>query len=134
MNCAFPGDKGESGTKIDQGTCSMCSRSSSNLFDLQIFNFYMNPGILWVGIDAVTYRMDIKRSWNIPLTIWFDSGSSGNIKIIPMLAGLMIALTSLFHANSNKTNNIQSDHQQHQEFLQIWADVVHYKFFPSFLS
>ncbi len=24
----------------------------------------------------------------------------------------MIALTSLFHANSNKTNNIQSDHQQ----------------------
>ncbi len=23
----------------------------------------------------------------------------------------MIALTSLFHANSNKTNNIQSDHQ-----------------------
>ncbi len=57
------------------------------------------------------YRMDIKRSWNVPLTIGFDSGSSGNLKIIPILAGLMIALTTLFHANSNKTNNIQSDHQ-----------------------
>ncbi len=55
--------------------------------------------------------MDIKRSWNVPLTIWFDSGSSGNLKIIPILAGLMIALTYLFHVNSNKTNNIQSDHQ-----------------------
>ncbi len=55
--------------------------------------------------------MDIKRSWNVPLTIWFDSGSIGNFKIIPILAGLMIACTSLFHANSNKTNNIQSDHQ-----------------------
>ncbi len=44
--------------------------------------------------------------------MWFDSGSSGNLKIIPILAGLMVALTSLFHANSNKTNNIQSDHQQ----------------------
>ncbi len=56
--------------------------------------------------------MDIKRSWNVPLTIWFDSGSTGNLKIIPILAGLMIALTSLFHVNSNKTNNIQSDNQQ----------------------
>ncbi len=58
------------------------------------------------------YRMDIKQSWNVPLTIWFDSGSSDNLKIIPILAGLMIALTSLFHANSTKTSNIQSDHQK----------------------
>ncbi len=84
----------------------------SNLLYLQIFHFHINPGIPWVGIDAVMYRMDMKRSWDVPLTIWFDSGSSGNLKIIPILAGLMIALTSLFHANSNKTNKIQSDHQQ----------------------
>ncbi len=83
----------------------------SNLLYLRIFNFHVNPGVSWVGINAVTYRMDIKRSWNVPLTIWFDSGSSGNLKIIPILAGLMIAHTSLFHANPNKTNNIQSDHQ-----------------------
>ncbi len=60
--------------------------------------------------------MDIKRSWKVPLTIWFDPGSSGNLKIIPILAGLMIALTSLFHANSNKTNNIQRHHQQYVPF------------------
>ncbi len=87
----------------------------SNLLYLQIFNFQVNPGISRVGINAVTYRMDIKWSWNVPLTIWFDSGSSGNLKIIPILAELMIALTSLFHANSNKTNNIQSDHQHSVE-------------------
>ncbi len=91
----------------------------SNLLDLQIFNFHVNPGITWVGIDSVMYREDIKRSWNVPRTIWFDSGSSGNLKIIPILAGLMIALTSLFHANSNKTNNIQSDHQHWYSFISI---------------
>ena len=83
----------------------------SNLLDFQIFNFHVDPGISWVGIDSVTYRMDIKRSWNVPLTIWFNPGSSGNLKIIPILAGLTIVLTFLFHANSNKTNNTQSDHQ-----------------------
>ncbi len=86
--------------------------------DLQIFNFHVNPGISCVGIDAVTYRMDMNQSWNVPLIIWFDSGSSGNLKIIPILAGLIIALTSLFHANSNKTNNIQSDHKQ---WLVFWC-------------
>ncbi len=34
----------------------------------------------------------------------------GNLKIIPILAGLMIGLTSLFHANLIKTNDIQSYH------------------------
>ncbi len=65
--------------------------------------------------------MDIKQSWNIPLTIWFDFGSRsiGSLKIIPIVAGLMIALTSLFHANSNKTNNIQSDHQ-HFVYSILW--------------
>ncbi len=108
---ALPVDKGERGTKIDQGTCSMFLRSLIIFFYFQIFNFHVNPGISWVGIDAVTYRMDIKRPWNFSLTIWLNSGSSGNLGIIPILAGLMIALTSLFNANSNKTNNIQSDHQ-----------------------
>ncbi len=83
----------------------------SNLLYLQIFKFHVYPGISLVEIDTVTSRMDIKWSWNVPLTIWCDSGSSGNLKIIPISAGLMIALTSLFQANSNKTNNIQSDHQ-----------------------
>ncbi len=32
MNCAFPGDEGEREPKIDQGTCSMCSRSSIKSF------------------------------------------------------------------------------------------------------
>ena len=111
MDCAFPGDEGERESKIDQGTWSMCSGSSIKSFVSWDLQFQHKPGISWVGIDAVTYRMDMKRSWNVPLTIWFDSGSIGNLKIIPILAGLMIALTSLFHANSNKTNNIQSDHQ-----------------------
>ncbi len=31
----------------------------------------------------------------------------------------MIALTSLFHANSNKTNNIQNDHQQLVDFFEV---------------
>ncbi len=53
------------------------------------------------------YRTILERSH----TICFDTGSIDNFKIIPILAGLMIALTSLFHANSNITNNIQSDHQ-----------------------
>ncbi len=51
---------------------------------------------------------DIKQSWNVPLTILFDSGSSGNLKIIPILAGLMIALTSLFNANSKHSKQITS--------------------------
>ncbi len=34
----------------------------------------------------------------------------------------MIALTSLFHANSNKTNNIQSDHQ-HCAFVAFLQDI-----------
>ncbi len=91
----------------------------SNLLDLQIFDFYVNSGISWVGIDAMTHRMDIEWSWNVPWTIWFDSGSSGNLKIIPILAELMIALTSLFHANPNKTNNIQSNHQ-HVSVRNCW--------------
>ncbi len=93
----------------------------SNLLDLHIFNFCVNPGISRVGIDAVTYRMDIKRSWNVPLIIWFDSGSSGNLKIISILARLMIALTFLYHANSNKTINIQSDHQ-----YWCWQKISHH--------
>ncbi len=103
--------EGKRESKIDEGTCGMCSGSSIKFFNLQIFNLHINPSISRVEIDAVTYRMLIKWSWIVPLTIWFDSGSIGNLKIIPILAGLMIANTSLFHANSNKTNNIQSDHQ-----------------------
>ncbi len=53
------------------------------------------------------YKMILERSF----TVWFDSGRIGNLKIIPILAGLMIALTSHFNANSNKTKNIVSDHQ-----------------------
>ncbi len=83
----------------------------SNLLYLQIFNSHINHGISWVGIDTRTSRINKERSWNVPWTIWFDSGSPGNLKIIPILAGLMIALASLFHANSNKTNSIQSDLQ-----------------------
>ncbi len=111
MNCAFPGDKGK-GDQIWIMEQVVCVQDlESNLLDLQIFNFYTKPGILHIGINHMTSRIHIKRSWNVPLTIWFDSGSSVNLKIIPILAGLIIALTSLFHANSNKSNNIQSDHQ-----------------------
>ncbi len=58
------------------------------------------------------YKKILERSLNI----WFVPGSIGNLKIITILAGLMIALTSLFHANSNKTNNnIQSDYQHDED-------------------
>ncbi len=111
MTCAFPGDKGGRESNLDQGTCSMCSGSSIKSFGSSNLQFSHKSWYFMSRNRCSDIQNGYKRYWNVPLTIWFDSGSSSNLKIIPILAGLMIALTSLFHANSNKTNNIQSDHQ-----------------------
>ncbi len=98
--------------KLDQGTLSMCSRSSIKSFgssDLQfLYKIWYLTSRNWCCDIQNGYKTILERSF----TIWFDSGSICNLKIIPILTGLMIAHTSLFHTNSNKTNNIQSDHQQ----------------------
>ncbi len=77
-------------------------------------------------------RIDIEHSWNVSLTIWFDSGSIGNLKIIPILAGLMIAHTSLFHANSRKQitskvtiNNVKELHPLQMVEYAITIGVDH---------
>ncbi len=126
MNCTFPGDKGEREPKIDQGTWSMSSRSSIKSFvssDLQFLHktCYFTCRNQWCDINN-GYRMILECS----LTFWFDSGSIGNLKIIPVLAELMIAFTSLFHSNSNKTNNIQSDHQHALMVVLLWRNFVTY--------
>ncbi len=90
----------------------MCSRSSIKSFESSDLQFSRKSWYLMSKNRCSDvqngYRMILESS----CMIWFDSGSLGNLKIIPILAGLMIALTSLFHANPNKTNDIQSDHQQ----------------------
>ncbi len=126
MNCAFPGDKGERESNLDQGTCSMCSGSSIKSFgfsDLQFSrkSYYLMSRNRWCDIQN-GYKTILEHL----LTIWFDSGSIGNLKIILILAGLMIALTSISHEHSSKTNNIQSDHQQECQSLgfcdqYIWS-------------
>ncbi len=55
---------------------------------------------------------DVQNVLECSLAIWFDSETMDNFKIIPILAGLMVAHTSIFHSSSIKTNNIQSDHWQ----------------------
>ncbi len=76
---------------------------NQNLLDLQIFNFNTKSGISQVGINAVTSRMDIERSWNVLLP--------SSLILEAQTTSRSFAQTSLFHPNSNKTNNIQSDHQ-----------------------
>ncbi len=88
--------KGEKEPKLDQGTHSMCSRSSIKSFgssDLQFLHktWYLTGRNQCYDIQN-QYRTILERSLNI----WFKSGRIGNLKIIPILAGLMIALTSLF--------------------------------------
>ncbi len=110
MNCVFPGDKGEREPIIDQGTWSMCSWFSMKSFGSSDLQFSCNPwypvGRNWCSDVQNEYKAILERFH----TIWINSGSIGNFKIILILAGLMIVLTSLFHANPYKTNNIQSDH------------------------
>ncbi len=116
-NCAFPGDKSEWGIKKDHKTMSMCLVSSIRIFGSKDLHFYRKRGIYLMSMNQcrdIQYgcRTILERSLNI----WYDSGSINNFKIIQILAGLMIALNSFFHENSNKTNNIKTDYQQNNFF------------------
>ncbi len=100
-------------SKIDQGSLSMCSRSSMKSFgssDLQFL--HKTRYFTWCRNQCCDVQNGYKTIVEPSFNNWFNFGSVGNLKIIPILAGLMIALTSISNANSNKTNNIQSYHQQ----------------------
>ncbi len=124
MNCAFPGDKGEREPKINQGIWSMCSRSSIKSFGSSDLQFLHKTGYFTCRNQCCDVQNGYKTILECSFSIWFDFGSICNLKIIPILAGLMIALTSLFHANSNKRNYIQSDHQHIVVSIEgIWVAV-----------
>ncbi len=118
MNCAFPCDKGERESKLEQGTWSMYSGSSIKIFGSSDVQFQLKTSYLTSRNRCCDVQNGYRTILEHSLTIWFDSGSMGDFKIIPIWARLMIALTSLYYVNSNKTNNIQSEHQ-HAIYITI---------------
>ncbi len=74
MNCAFPGDKGERGTKIDQGTCSMCSRSLIKSFGSSNHQFSRKSWYLmsrnWCSDVQNGYKTILERSCNHLVRLW----------------------------------------------------------------
>ncbi len=74
MNCAFPGEKGERESNLDQGSCSMCSRSSIKSFgssDLQFLHkswYFMNRN-QWIDVWN-GYKMILERSSNHLAWFW----------------------------------------------------------------
>ncbi len=93
--------------EMNQRTWSMCSRSSNKSFWWSDLQFQHKSWYLISRNPCCDIQNGYKTILEFSLNIWFDSGSIGNFKIIPILAGLMIPHTSLFHANLNKLNNIQ---------------------------
>ncbi len=74
MNCAFPGDKGEREPKLDQGTCSMCSRSLIKSFvssDLQFSckSWYLMSRNRCSDVQN-RYKTILERSFNHLVRFW----------------------------------------------------------------
>ncbi len=94
--------RGKGNQKLGQGLMSMCLGSLIKIFgakDLQLQHktCYLTSRNWWRDVQH-GYRTILEHF----CTTWFDSGNICNFKIISILAGLMIAHTSLFYANSNK--------------------------------
>ncbi len=112
MICSFPGDKGEREPKTDQGRCSMCSGSSIKPFvssDLQFSHksWYLMSRNQCSDVQN-GYKTILERSSTQLVRFWKlrqpqDHSNLGWIDDCTYFP---------FHGNSNKTNNIQSDHQQ----------------------
>ncbi len=84
----------------------MCSRSSIKSFGSSDLQFLHKIWYLMNRNQCCNIRNGYKMILERSFAIWFNYGIIGNLKIFPILAGLMIAHSSLFHANSNKKNNI----------------------------
>ncbi len=74
MNCAFPDDKGERRSNLDQGTCSMCTRSSINSFGSSDLQFSRKTWYLMSRNRSSDikngYKMILERSSNHLVRFW----------------------------------------------------------------
>ncbi len=111
MNCAFPGDKGERESNLDQGTCSMCSGSSIKSFvssDLQFSrkSWYLMSRNWCIDVQN-GYKTILERSSNLLVRFWKLRQPQDHSNL-----GLIDDCTCFpFSCKFKQTNNIQSDHQ-----------------------